>query len=63
MAAGLISELRLSSIWGCLLSGVQWDTTKENTMNVHNAMEISFTIEEKEEEIDGEKVVTWFQKR
>jgi hypothetical protein len=31
MAAGLISELRLSSIWGCLLSGVQWG-------NVHLAL-------------------------
>jgi len=47
-----------------VLSGVQWDTNKENTMTVHNAMEISFEITEKEEETDdGEKVVAFFQKR
>jgi len=47
-----------------VLSGVQWDTEKENTMTVHNAMEISFTLTEREEETeDGEKVVAFFQKR
>jgi len=47
-----------------VLAGVEWDTDKENTMNVHNAMEISFTLEEREEETEsGEKVVAFFQKR
>lgn len=47
-----------------VISGVQWDTEKENTMTVHNAMEISFTLEEREEETaSGEKVVAFFQKR
>jgi len=47
-----------------VLAGVEWDLEKENTMSVHNAMEISFTIEEKEEELaDGQKVVAFFQKR
>jgi len=47
-----------------VLSGVQWDTSKDNTMTVHNAMEISFTLEEREEETpSGEKVVAFFQKR
>merc|ERR1719201_2753916 len=46
-----------------VLAGVEWDTEKENTMKVHNAMEISFHLEEKEEETeDGEKVVAFFQK-
>jgi hypothetical protein len=47
-----------------VLAGVEWDTEKENTMSVHNAMEISFTIEEREEETaSGDKVVAFFQKR
>jgi len=47
-----------------VLAGVEWDTERENTMSVHNAMEISFTLEEREEETaDGEKVVAFFQKR
>jgi len=39
-----------------VLAGVQWDLEKENTMAVHNAMEISFTLEENEE-------TGFFQKR
>jgi len=47
-----------------VLAGVEWDTSKENTMNVYNAMEISFVIEEREEDLDnGEKAVVWFQKK
>jgi len=47
-----------------VLAGVEWDLNRENTMNVHNAMEISFEITEREEETeDGESVVAWFQKR
>jgi hypothetical protein len=47
-----------------VLSGVNWDTEKENTMTVHNAMEISFSLEEQEVETeDGQKVVAFFQKR
>jgi len=47
-----------------VLAGVEWDTSRENTMSVHNAMEISFEITEKEEETpDGETVVAYFQKR
>jgi len=46
-----------------VLAGVEWDLEKENTMKVHNAMEISFTITEQEEENDdGETVVAFFQK-
>ena len=46
-----------------ILSGVTWDLNKENTMSVHDCMEISFHLEEKEEETaDGEKVVAFFQK-
>lgn len=47
-----------------VLSGVEWDTEKENTMAVHKSMEISFELQEREEETaDGEKVVAFFQKR
>jgi hypothetical protein len=47
-----------------VLAGVEWETDRENTMSVHNAMEISFEITEREEETaDGEKVVAFFQKR
>ena len=47
-----------------VLAGVQWDLEKENTMAVHNAMEISFTLEEREEQAeDGSTVVAFFQKR
>ena len=47
-----------------VLAGVEWDLERENTMAVHNAMEISFEITEKEEETaEGEKVVAFFQKR
>merc|ERR1719353_1584802 len=46
-----------------VLAGVEWDLERENTMAVHNAMEISFEITEKEEETEsGEKVVAFFQK-
>jgi len=47
-----------------VLSGVEWDQERENTMAVHNAMEISFTLEEREETTSaGESVVAFFQKR
>ena len=47
-----------------VLAGVQWDLEKENTMSVHDSMEISFTLTEREEETEtGEKVVAFFQKR
>jgi len=47
-----------------VLAGVQWDTSKENTMDVYNAMEISFEITEREETTEnGDTVVAWFQKR
>jgi len=47
-----------------VLAGVEWDLDKENTMKVHNAMEISFELQEREEETeDGETVVAWFQKK
>lgn len=46
-----------------VLAGVEWDTSRENTMSVHDAMEISFTIEEREEVIDGEKVTVFLEKR
>lgn len=47
-----------------VLAGVEWDLEKENTMKVHDSMEISFTLTEREEETaDGEKVVAFFQKR
>lgn len=39
-----------------VLSGVEWDLERENTMAVHNAMEISFTLEENED-------TGFFQKR
>lgn len=46
-----------------VLAGVEWDLERENTMAVHNAMEISFTLTEREEETEsGEKVVAFFQK-
>lgn len=46
-----------------VLSGVQWDLEKENTMTVHNAMEISFTLTEREETTEsGDTVVAFFQK-
>jgi len=46
-----------------ILAGVEWDTKAENTMSVWNTMQISFDITEKEEEIDGKDVVTFFNKR
>jgi len=46
-----------------ILAGVEWDTKAENTMHVWNTMQISFDITEKEEEIDGKDVVTFFNKR
>lgn len=47
-----------------VLAGVEWDLDKENTMKVYDSMEISFTLEEREEETpDGEKVVAFFQKK
>lgn len=46
-----------------VLSGVEWDNARENTMGVHNMMTISFDITEKEENIDGKDVVTFFNKR
>merc|ERR1719201_1394913 len=46
-----------------VLAGVEWDTEKENTMKVHNAMEISFELQEREETLDsGDTVVAFFQK-
>lgn len=39
-----------------VLAGVQWDLDRENTMDVYNAMEISFTLEEDE-------ATGFFQKR
>ena len=46
-----------------VLSGVEWDLNKENTMSVYNSMEISFVLQEREEETpEGEKVVAFFQK-
>jgi len=47
-----------------VLAGVEWDLERENTMSVHNAMEISFSITEREEDTeDGSTVVAFFQKR
>ena len=46
-----------------VLAGVDWDTKRENTMDVWNCMQISFDITEKEETIDGETVVSFFNKR
>jgi len=47
-----------------VLAGVEWDTERDNTMSVHNAMEISFELTEREEQTEsGEKVVAFFQKR
>lgn len=46
-----------------ILAGVEWDTKRENTNCVYNTMAISFDITEKEEEIDGKDVVTFFNKR
>ena len=46
-----------------VLAGVDWDQNRENTMAVWNSMQISFDITEKEETIDGEDVVTFFNKR
>ncbi len=47
-----------------VLAGVEWDLERENTMSVHNSMEISFELTEREEETpDGETVVAFFQKR
>jgi len=46
-----------------VLAGVEWDLERENTMAVHNAMEISFKLTEREEQTaDGETVVAFFQK-
>jgi len=46
-----------------ILAGVVWDENEENTNTVWNTMRISFDITEKEEEIDGADVVTFFNKR
>merc|ERR1712176_238999 len=47
-----------------VLAGVEWDTDKENSMDVWNSMNISFDITEKEiEGPDGETVVALFNKR
>lgn len=46
-----------------VLAGVEWDTKREQVMNVWNAMQISFDITEKEEVVDGKDVVTMFNKR
>ena len=46
-----------------VLAGVDWDTKRENTMDVWGSMQISFDITEKEEEINGKDVVTFFNKR
>lgn len=46
-----------------VLAGVEWDVERENTMQVHNCMEISFELTEREEETEsGETVVAFFQK-
>jgi len=47
-----------------ILAGVEWDSTRDNAMNVYNSMEISFDITEKEiTTASGEKVVAFFNKR
>ena len=46
-----------------VLAGVKWEEDRENAMNVWNMMNISFDITDKEEEIDGETVTTYFNKR
>ena len=46
-----------------VLAGVKWEEERENAMNVWNMMNISFDITDKEEEIDGETVTTYFNKR
>jgi len=46
-----------------ILAGVVWDEKAEQTNTVWNMMRISFDITEKEEEIDGKDVVTFFNKR
>lgn len=43
-----------------VLAGVVWDLEKENTNTVYQSMEISFTLEEEE---DDDGVVGFFQKR
>lgn len=46
-----------------VLAGVQWDLERENTMSVHNAMEISFYLTEEETTTpEGETVVGFFSK-
>lgn len=46
-----------------ILAGVEWDDKSECTMDVWNTMRISFDITEREENINGEDVVTMFNKR
>lgn len=46
-----------------ILAGVVWDESAEMTNTVYNTMRISFDLTEKEEQIDGQDVVTFFNKR
>jgi len=46
-----------------ILAGVEWDAKEEMTNTVWNTMRISFDITEKEENINGQDVVTYFNKR
>merc|ERR1719310_1400181 len=46
-----------------ILAGVEWDAKAEQPNTVWNMMRISFDITEKEEQINGQDVVTFFNKR